>query len=221
MAITHEDEINDVGCYYSKLPIHKYCVIKLHFIKDGFLQILPSDSWIFMTYSKSLTYKKKEELEENKRKIENMKITIPFIADIDMVSKRGHTVIIEYQKYFSLSDTQKERALEYIRYWDILRVCCGKQMSADWRRQLAPSARYKTHHDKNSSAYPACEMYNIGEVEKLLMNTYVYQHFAHIPSLQDIIGKPSNVDGKLDGTYCERCNKNVALKSLHFNVDCV
>ena len=95
------------------------------------------------------------------------------------------------------------------------------QMSADWRKQLTHSASYKQHHDKNSSPYPACEMYNISEVEKLLMKTYVYQHFAHIPSLQDIIGKPSNVDGKLDGTYCERCNKNIAEKGLYFNDNCV
>ena len=111
MAITHEDEVNDVGCYYAKRPIHKYSVIKLHFVKDSFLQILPSDSWIFITYSNKLTDEKKEELENNKRKIVNMNYKIPFIADIDMVSKRGHTVIMEYQKYFSLSDNQKERDL--------------------------------------------------------------------------------------------------------------
>ena len=43
----------------------------------------------------------------------------------------------------------------------------------------------------------------------------MYQHFAHIPSL-GAIGKPSIVDGNLDGTYCARCNKNVAVKGLKF-----
>ena len=70
-------------------------------------------------------------------------------------------------------------------------MCCGKQMSADWRKQLTPSAKYKKHHGKNSSSFPACEMYNISEVEKLLMKADVYQRFAHIPSLQEIIGNLS------------------------------
>ena len=49
----------------------------------------------------------------------------------------------------------------------------------------------------------------ISNVEKLLMKTYVYQHFAHIPSLNGAIGKTSVDDGKLDGTYCTcaSCNK--------------
>ena len=220
MAITHVDEINDVGCDFAKQALHKYSVIKMHHINDTILQTLPSDSWIFMTYSNALKDNKKNILEENTRKIKNMKISIPYVADFDMVSKRGHTMIMEYQTYFNLSDSQKEHTLVYMRYWDILRICCGRQMSADWRNQLNPISSYQQHHYKNSTAYPACEMYNISEVERLFMETYVYQHFAHIPSLSDAIGKPSTVDGKLDGTYCDRCNKNIVVKGLNFNSIC-
>ena len=106
-----------------------------------------------------------------------MKITIPYIADFDIVSKRGHTIIMEYQEYFNLSDHKKtsqiEQAFVYIRYWDILRICCGMQMSADWRNQLRPLVTYKQHHYENSSAYTACEMYNMSNVEKPLMKTCV------------------------------------------------
>ncbi|XP_060591151.1 uncharacterized protein LOC132746098 [Ruditapes philippinarum] len=220
MALLHQDEIKDVGCYYARQPAHKYCVIKTHSIKDTFFQILPSDVWIFMTSSSLLSDEKKTELETHKVRIRNMRIRIPLIVDIETTSKRGHTVVFDYQQFFRLSNTQMQHAVEYLRYWDIIRLCCGKQMSADWRRHLSPKISYQPHHDPHGYAYPACEMYNITEVENLLIKTFVYQKFANISSLHDVIGKPSNVDGELDGTYCERCNKNIAEKDLKFNENC-
>ncbi|XP_060578126.1 uncharacterized protein LOC132735204 [Ruditapes philippinarum] len=220
MALLHQDEINDVGCYYARQPAHKYCVIKTHFIKDTFFQILPLDVWIFMTSSNLLSDEKKTELESHKVRIRNMRIRIPWIVDIETTSKRGHTIVFDYQPFFRLSDTQMQHAVEYLRYWDIIRLCCGRQMSADWRRRLSPKISYIPHHDPHSYSYPACEMYNITEVEILLMKTFVYQKFANISSLHDIIGKPSNVDGELDGTYCERCNRNTTEKDLEFNENC-
>ena len=56
-----------------------------------------------------------------------------YIADTNLVKKRGETVIFEYQNMFSLSDEQMELLLEYFHYWDILRQCCGSQMSNSWR----------------------------------------------------------------------------------------
>ncbi|XP_045197257.2 uncharacterized protein LOC123551986 isoform X2 [Mercenaria mercenaria] len=220
MAILHEAEINSVGCYYAKQPSHKYSVIKTHFLKDSLLRILPSDSWIFMTSSDSLSEEKERQLEEVKRKIKNIRIKIPYIADINMVSKRGHYIVYEYQPIFNVSDKQMQFAVEYLRYWDILRLCCGKQMSADWRNHLSPSESYIFHHDPHSLTYPACEMYNISEVEQLMMKTYVYKQFGNVPSLHDIIGKPSNVDGDIDGYYCDRCNRNISTKHLGFNEKC-
>ena len=52
-----------------------YGIIKMQYMKDSFLQMLPSDT--FMTHSNALNTRTKKVLEENKRKIKNMKITIP------------------------------------------------------------------------------------------------------------------------------------------------
>jgi hypothetical protein len=220
MAFLHEDEINDVGCYYARQPAHKYCVIKTHFIKDTLLQLLPSNSWIFMTSSSVVSTEKKKELDRQKLMIMNMRIRIPFIVDIETVSQRGYNIVRDYNQFFNVSNTQMQHAIEYFRYWDILRLCCGKQMSADWRKHLLSKKSYVAHHEPHSPSYPACEMYNISAVEHLLMKTYVYQHFANVPSLHYIIGKPSNVDGTLDGNYCERCSKNIVKNNLKFNDNC-
>ncbi|XP_053397045.1 uncharacterized protein LOC123562512 [Mercenaria mercenaria] len=220
MAIIHEDEVNSVGCYFNKQPSAKYTVVKTHVIRDIMIRSLPLNSWIFITSSNSLPVIKKQELELTKRKIKNMKIEIPYIADISMVSKRGHFIAYEYQSIFRVSDKQMEKVTEYLRYWDILRVCCGKQMSADWRWHLLHTKHFTPHHELHSSSYPACEMYNISAVEQLFIKTNIYQKYAHGPSLHDIIGKISNVDGDMDGHYCERCSKNISEKYLGFNQNC-
>ncbi|XP_053372676.1 uncharacterized protein LOC123559806 [Mercenaria mercenaria] len=221
MAILHESEINSLGCFFGKKTFYKYTVIKTHEIKYNELRLLPLDTWIFMTSSSNLSAEKQLKFDYNKRKVQMMKMHCPYIADIETVSKRGHFIVHEYRSIFGVSEEQIQQAVEYLRFWDILRLCCGKQMSADWRNYLSPTKNYKPHHSLHSSTYPACEMYNISKVEQLLMNTYVFQRFAHIPSLRDVIGKPSNVDGNIDGQYCERCNRNISKNHLRFNDNCV
>ncbi|XP_053391464.1 uncharacterized protein LOC128554240 [Mercenaria mercenaria] len=221
MAILHESESNSVGCFYGSKPFYKYTVIKTHNMNDNALRSLPSDSWIFTTSSNSFTSEKQQQFDLNQRKIKELKLKCPYTADIETVSKRGHFIVYEYQSIFGVSNEQIMKALEYLRYWDILRLCCGKQMSADWRNRLSPRKKYRMHHDPHSSTYPACEMYSISEVENLLIKTYVFQRFAHISSLHDIIGKPSNVDGEINGHYCEQCNRNISIHHLHFNDNCV
>ncbi|XP_045179643.2 uncharacterized protein LOC123539194 [Mercenaria mercenaria] len=221
MAMLHESEINSVGCFYGRKQFYKYTVIKTHEIKYNELRLLPYDTWIFMTSSSNLSAEKQRKFDYNKRKVQMMKMNCPYIADIETVSKRGHFIVHEYRSMFRVDEEQIQQAVEYLRYWDILRLCCGKQMSADWRNYLSPTKNYKPHHSLHSSTYPACEIYNISKVEQLLIKTYVFQRFADIPSLRDVIGKPSNVDGNIDGQYCERCNRNISKNHLRFNDKCV
>jgi hypothetical protein len=173
-----------------------------------------------MTSSNNLKPEKKLVYEWSKRKTIEGHIRIPFIAEIDVVSKRGYFIVYEYQDIFGLSDKQMEYLVEYLRYWEILRVCCGVQMSSDWRNQLSPVSNYSQHHDPHSPAYPACEMYNISQVENLMLKTYVFQKFSQIISLHHVIGKPSTADGELNGTYCERCQANITMNNIQFNIPC-
>ncbi|XP_053385513.1 uncharacterized protein LOC128550453 [Mercenaria mercenaria] len=220
MAILHEDEMNSVGCYHEKKKSTKYNVIKTHNV-SRLLTKIPSDTWIFMTSSEALTSEEKHEMSMNRQKVRNKNFTVPYIADIDLVSKRGHNIVYEYQTFFGLSNETIQHIVEYFRYWDILRICCGLQMSSDWRNQLSPSANYITRHGLHSPSYPACEMYNISQVEQLLINTYAFRKFAHIDSLRNGIGKLSDLDGTLDGNYCRRCNANISKFHLEINQNCV
>ncbi|XP_053386286.1 uncharacterized protein LOC128550714 [Mercenaria mercenaria] len=222
MALLHEDVKNSVGCYYNKKKSKKYIVIKTHAIAK-FLTKIPSHSWIFMTSKVKFSPKEKQRYSltrQNIKVIRAKNITIKYVADINFVSKRGHSVVYEYQPIFGISDAKMQHMAEYFRYWDILRLCCGKQMSADWRNHLSLNPNYKRHHVHNSSIHSVCERYNISQVEVQFLNTYAFKTFAHIDSLRDVIGKPSTVDGKLDGSYCERCNANITHRSLKFNQKC-
>ena len=219
MSLLHEKHINSVGCHFSKEPSDKYFVIKHHSIKH-FPKPLPSDLWIFMTTSKNLSSRKRTRFEDSKQWVESQGIRIPLIVEVESLVNRSHEVIYDYQNYFGITDDKVQLAAEYLRYWDIIRLCCGRQMSASWREHLTTSNSFKLKHIGNGTENHFCQHYNISEVETKLMQTYVYRHFSHIPSLQSIIGRPSNVDDDLDGTYCERCNYNIATKHLLFNDNC-
>ena len=222
MAYLHEDNINNVTCYFNNKNNGKhlnYNVIKTHRI-SGFLSERPSNTWIFLTSSDRLSDIETFELNSNIKLLMQMNFTIPYIADVNLVAKRGHFIVYEYQHIFGLSDTKMEQIAEYLRYWDILRVCCGKQMSADWRNHLAPSKNYKQHHDPHSPTYPACEMYNISEVERRMINTLAFKKLSQSDPLRRFIGKPEISDVVLDGTYCSRCNENIAKRNLKFNQKC-
>ncbi|XP_045177472.2 uncharacterized protein LOC123537759 [Mercenaria mercenaria] len=219
MAFLHEDEKDKVGCFFNNKTVNKYTVIKTHNIVRLPISI-PSNSWIFVTSSDALPLREKLVFNWSIRKIKERNITIPYVADVDLVSKRGHYIAYEYQTLFGMSDENMQYIIEYLRYWDILRICCGRQMSNDWRSRLLSNANHSQHHNRHILTYPACEMYNISQVELLLLNTYAVQKFGHIASLRDVIGKPSIIDGKLDGGYCERCNKNIIRRRLKFNYKC-
>ncbi|XP_060594122.1 uncharacterized protein LOC132748498 [Ruditapes philippinarum] len=218
MAFLHEDEKNSVGCYFNRFETNnKYRVIKRHSIPDKALYFIPAGSWVFMTSKGPLTKPKQDQV----RRLKQKRIAFPYIADVNLVSKRSHFIAYEYQKFFGLSNQNMTHVVEYLRYWDILRVCCGMQMSGDWRNHLAPKKNYRNHHDPHSLSYPACEMYNISNVEALLLKTHAYKTFSSHSSLKNFLGKPSLVDGNLDGSYCKRCNAKISKFKLSFNKRCV
>lgn len=214
-AVVHEQEINSVGCHFNQSKSYKYIVIKRHDITDSYLRSLPNDSWIFMTSSGRLSSRTKQELQMVRQMARKNNLRVPYIANTEMVSKRGYLIAYEYQPIFGITDEKMKYILDYMQYWEILRRCCGRQMSTDWLNHLSPIENYTKHHDLHSVTYPACEMYVIGNVEKQLMNTYIYKRFAHTKSLRYAIG------GSFDGTYCERCNDNIIKKRLQFNDNCL
>lgn len=214
MAVVHEDEKESVRCNFNGTKSHKYTVIKTHELLESRVRSLPNGTWIFMTYSDKLAAKAKDRLLLTIDMVRQNNITIPFIAETKLVSERGYFIAYEYQAIFGISDALMKHIIDYLQYWEILRRCCGKQMSSDWLNHLSPMENYRPHHDIHSATYPACEMYIISNVEKHFMNTYIYKRFAKTKSLKYSIGGP------YDGSFCERCNDNIIKKRLQFNEDC-
>ncbi|XP_045166869.2 uncharacterized protein LOC123530188 [Mercenaria mercenaria] len=199
LAVMHEHEKNAVGCYFDpkhdKQQLKRYTVIKTHSLKT-YVNNLPSDSWIFMTSGNN---QPKNDL----KMIQNLNLTVPFIADLSMAKKLGHLMVYKYQTISRIPDEQMQHVVEYLRYWDILRLCCGTQMSKTLQTYLIN----KTHDAYRQSS---CKSHNISEIETLVMKTQIFRTFSHDESIQDVIGKPSQIDGDLNGSYCQRCNEIIS-----------
>lgn len=146
------------------------------------------------------------------------------------LSKLGsHAFAARYADLFELSERQLYALLHYIRYWDILRQCCGTQMSEVWRTALLKndsraSPRGSPHwpgpvkfpRTSDSPAHPSCEMYELDAVEAALMQTDVYRRFG---GREKRIRSVSDLDGDFSGTYCSASNRAIAALHLEFNAN--
>jgi hypothetical protein len=121
-----------------------------------------------------------------------------------------------YQEPLGLTDVDMEIMLEYFRYWDVLRLCCGKQMSADWRQHLDPRPGYQPHHSTHSP-YHSCALYDISAVESSFRSTTLYKLISDKSPKLNVLLRPAGVDDELDGTYCQRYNDKVRVMHLKFN----
>ena len=136
----------------------------------------------------------------------------------------------DYVSKFDLSAVQATDVADYIRLWDILRVCCGAQMSKVYRAQLHSlgNSTYtrrnatmhkhmhsqKKHKRVKRSPSDDCDTTQLDDIERRLMQTNVYQSCA---AGTDLLGKVSLQDGYLDGTYCSRAREATTRFHLVFN----
>ncbi|KAL7530405.1 hypothetical protein ACHAWF_003363 [Thalassiosira exigua] len=135
---------------------------------------------------------------------------VMYVQDLETVAERGHHIIDDYAHIFSLSSFQRNELLEYMRYWDILRICCGKQMSNKWRMEQWPEWKIgKEFIDTHDPRYPACSMFNIDEVERLFLNTTLHKRIKGHSIAAGV--------RHLNGTYCSCYNKLVKTQGVEFN----
>jgi hypothetical protein len=85
-------------------------------------------------------------------------------------AKRGLASILDYQEIFSLSNQDTKLLVQHIRYWEILRKCCGSQQSIDNRIRLHNSSLPKMHAFEDYD-YPNCEIYDLEQVERNFLRT--------------------------------------------------
>jgi len=117
-----------------------------------------------------------------------------------------------YANIFELSSDDTEELIQFLLRWDILRVCCGMQMSAKWRRVLERGRELQ-----NGSNELCRGNIDIGAQELSFLSLTLTSQIKARQGLKEI-PKPSNVDDELDGTYCERYRSFVKTKRSGHNV---
>lgn len=121
--------------------------------------------------------------------------------------------VLKYANEFQLGPDDFQELYQYLLKWDILRVCCGMQMSKHWRKRL----QMGTELEKGSTK--VCrENIDIGAVERSFLQLNLTSLLKSNLVVTDVL-RPSNVDGDLDGTYCERYRSFVKTYPSDFNVD--
>jgi len=137
---------------------------------------------------------------------------VAFVQDMESLKEIGIPGLVRtYIKGFGLSKSNEEEMIKYFSNWELLRQCCGKQMSSRWRNDLFPE------HLKNKQIepHPTCKSYNIDNVEKEFMGSKLFQVIEEYPNVRPL-NKPSLLDGALNGTYCSSYNNLVQTKGVYF-----
>lgn len=139
-----------------------------------------------------------------------LRVPIEYVQNFDRLLLEGHAMAFDYGKLFGLDDTHTNALVSYMKYWEILRRCCGSQMSADYRDRIQGRPN---HRSVDEYGYDMCEGYDIAGIEKLIMETEVFRQCRRIHR----IGAASAVDLQFDGTYCARAQYATATYGWKFN----
>ena len=149
---------------------------------------------------------------------------VKFMALTDAIGRGGDPLLLsEYAKpeVLDLSTEQVADLEAFLVPWDKLRVCCGAQMSVDYRSRLYDlhlskehrKIRFKYRADQ-PKASDMCESYDMDEIEQELVATQVYNTCG---SSIELIRKLSDSDLPFDGGYCSRSLKAAITHRFAFN----
>lgn len=137
---------------------------------------------------------------------------LAFVQDMESLKADGIPGLVShYVQGYSLTTDDYQDLSEYFSHWEILRQCCGQQMSKKWRNDMMP-LQYKR---KDLDPHPTCGNYDIDEVENALMSTNLYAKMQQYPNMM-ALNKPSLNDDALNGTYCSSYNFRVKTEGLSF-----
>ena len=134
---------------------------------------------------------------------------IVYVQETSLVALRDWRIVADYAGLFGLAQDSVAalEVVEYIRLWDVLRRCCGPQMSEDYRKRLygqvtnvSATAFKPMRRGPGSLAYDACEMYDVFAVERMLMKTALARRCPELNVKLDMDLPWS----RLDGSFCRR-----------------
>jgi len=104
-----------------------------------------------------------------------------------------------YGPLFGLSSQERTDLLDYMRLWNVLRQCCGLQLSKPYAEQLRQPGTPKTHY---------CWGINATQAEEEFVKSPIVLRCA-----KEVIGLGSTSEydqelaGEMDGHYCQRTQK--------------
>jgi hypothetical protein len=216
MYMLHSDEPNDVGCHFvmGKMPYEnirtktKYSLIKTH---DPKLLLNHKQDWVFTT--DAIIGDQNSDWREVAVKIQKqlgLSNPIKYVQNLKKLEYYGYKLLVnEINQVFSLSETETIQLMDYLRYWEILRRCCGVQQSSENIHRLRglPS---KESHQFGTMLYPACEIYDLDQVESSFLKTSIVQQYG---SYSSTISTVSDMDPPLTGTYCSDYEKKIVNKT--------
>ena len=185
---------------------YPYSVLKSH--SHNFTKFSPNSSINFVTTSKMWA-----------KSLRRRGLSVRAVSDPSVLKRDATNTELSFQKYvmkyakvFQLSQDDFQELYGYLLKWDILRVCCGMQMSKHWRKQLERGT------ESERGSHEVCtKNIDIGAIERSYLQLNLTSSLKRNLVVADAV-KPSNVDGDLDGTYCERYRSFVKTNPTGFNV---
>jgi len=156
-----------------------YLVLKTHGkLSSGNVQALqnisagPLSGWVFDTKRGRTRHSTAVQLE----KWFSRAVTVDYQ---DAVTSGYRAQQKKYQQLFEMSEEESDVFYDWLSKWDILRRCCGRQMSKSWRSYLQ-----KPSKSASGSTVTFCKSINVSQVERDLYSTALVQHMlSRTPAL--------------------------------------
>ena len=130
------------------------------------------------------------------------------------VGIRDWKIVEDYRPFFKITDDEFADVVQYVRLWDVLRRCCGPQMSEDYRARLYGNATYSPHRRPGSVDYDSCEIYDVDAIERELVGLRLFKECDDLRTLQD--GERTDW-ATLNGTFCSRYKEAAIETRAQFN----
>ena len=158
--------------------LNKLHVVKTHTVPaDGF----PKDAWLFASEIDDAVGPDDPWQGAAQRMSDELGHEVKYTQVMSRLAERGSGIATEYRSFFGLSEPQIEEVVTYLRYWDILRMCCGAQMDDGYRAELGGGAPADVGARPGSYQYlvtakpESCDTYDIQAIERHAVQTQVFQ----------------------------------------------
>ena len=141
------------------------------------------------------------QINRNKNKIDY----IVDIVEYEKLIQQDISIVFDYQLIFNLSNNEVLDVYQHMRYWSILRKCCGYQQSRYNRLLL-----HNQSIDENSFFqidYPSCEIYNLTQVE----NNFFKTKISKLYPTELYISSKGGYDGLLRKNFCSYYEKQIII----------